>query len=225
MTDLKHPRKTWWRRAMRQILPAFIAFFIGIVAIMVLDRSMPFVQTWGKIVPPTVEAGQEVSFHFGLYKISSYGGTIHRWIVDAHGVIYSLKDTPTTGDSVPFNKVTEEVKKFPIPCGISIGPAVFHSDAETHVWWNLVQRFIWPLHNYVQYPFTVIQAPHNTECGFTGGSTARGPAGPQGIQGKPGEPGGSGGRGGQGGDAPDHPGRPGLPGLPGLPSAIPPTQQ
>ena len=180
-----------WLRAISylHILPAVVALFIGANAIAVMDRTSPFVQTWGKIVPPTVMRGQEVSFHFELYKIVSYGGTIHRWIVDAHGIVFNLKDTPITGGDVPFNKATEVVKKFPIPCGISVGPAMYHSDAETYVWWNLVQRFIWPLHKYVQYPFTVIQGPHNTECGFTGDSTERGPAGPQGVQGIQGEPG------------------------------------
>lgn len=173
------------------VIPALVALFIGANAIAVIDRSLPFVQTWGHIVPPTVVAGQEVSFHFELYKIASYGGTIHRWIVDAHGIIFNLKDTPTTGDILPFNKATEVVKKFPIPCGISIGPAVYHSDTETYVWWNLVQRFIWPLHNEVHYPFTVVPGYASGECshGVTEDGNKVGPAGPQGIPGPQGPPG------------------------------------
>jgi hypothetical protein len=173
------------------ILPAVVALFLGANAIAVIDRSLPFVQTWGKIIPPKAMAGQEVSFHFELYKIASYGGTIHRWIVDAHGIIFNLKDTPTTGDILPFNKATEVVKKFPIPCGISIGPAVYHSDAETYVWWNLVQRFIWPLHNEVHYPFTVVPGYASGECshGVTEDGNKVGPAGPQGIPGPQGSPG------------------------------------
>jgi hypothetical protein len=147
-----------------RVLPALVSLFIGACTIMVIDRSLPFVQTWGRIVPPTVMAGQTVTFHFELYKLSSYGGPIHRWIVDAHGVIFNLKDAPTTSDQLPFNQPTEVVKNFPIPCGISVGPATYRSDAEVYTWWNLVQRFIRPLHNEVHYAFTVTPGNAPGKC-------------------------------------------------------------
>lgn len=173
------------------VLPALIALFIGANAIAVLDRSLPFVQTWGRIVPPTVLAGQVVEFHFELYKIAAYGGTVHRWIVDAHGIVSNLKDGPTSSDGLPFNKATEVVKKFPVPCGISVGPAMYHSDTELYVWWNLVQRFIWPLHNEVQYGFTVAPGYASGECahGVSKDGNKVGPAGPQGVPGPQGPPG------------------------------------
>lgn len=176
-----------FRTVLCHAAPALIALCIGALSIMIVDRSLPFTQTWGRIVPPVVMAGQDVTFHFELYRHVAYDGVVQRWIVDANGIVYHLKDTDTASAIAPLNKATEIVKSFPIPCGISVGPAKYHSVALVHTWWNLVQRFIWPVPNEVDYPFTVVPGVYGHACANTRGLTGlTGPAGPQGIQGTPG---------------------------------------
>ena len=182
-----------FRTVLCHAAPALIALCIGALSIMIVDRSLPFTQTWGKIVPPIVMAGQEVTFHFELYRHTSYGGTVQRWIVDSKGVIFTLKDTGTVNDIAPLDQAKEIIKSFPVPCGIGTGPAMYHSNAQVYTWWNLVQRFFWPVEAHVNYPFTVKPGFYDNACahineqaGPTGPTGPAGPAGPAGPQGKSG---------------------------------------
>lgn len=186
VVGLHYPFKSLWRRMVCHITPAITAFALGALAIMVFDRAVPFVQTWGEIVPPIVMAGQEVAFQFKLYKLDNYDGKIVRWIVDANGLIFNIKDSPTVGGAIPFNEEKEISRSFPIPCGISVGPATYHSEAVVYVWWNLVQRFIWPVRHEVKISFTVKQGLYAGQCSRDTPGVP-GPIGPQGPRGAAGE--------------------------------------
>lgn len=207
-------KKPLWCRAMRHLIPMTVAAFIGAGGIMLVDRADPVTVVWGKIIPPIVEPGQIITFHFGLIKHSDYSGHIHRWISDAHGVVLNLTDSNLVGDKLPFEHETEIVKDFPVPCGIGVGPAVYHS--ETHLWKyvNLAQ-WIWPVQKEVHYPFIVKQGAHNAACGFNEDG-APGKQGVPGIQGEPGKQGPAGGaRGEQGIQGVPGKGEQGIQGIPG----------
>ena len=184
-------RKTLFRRILCHILPMGVAAVIGAVAIMIVDREDPVSVLWGKVIPPVVTPGQVVTFHYGSIKHDEYGGNITRWIVDGRGLVFHLTDTGVSGDKLERYKEGEVVKEFPVPCGISVGGATYHSEASLYKKWNLVQ-YMWPIKRHINYPFTVIQSPHNTACGFTG-DLGGGGQGLQGVQGEPGKTGPAGG--------------------------------
>lgn len=178
--DLKFSR---CRRFTCHIMPALTALAIGALGIMVVDRNPPVNTIWGKVVPPIVRAGQDVTFHFGAIKRVDYGGVFTRWVVDAAGVVYTLTDTPTVSDKLTVGKEIEIVKKFPVPCGISIGPAEYHSRASVYTWWNIVQRFFWPISVEIKYPFIVEPGSYDGKCSF-GQRGEQGIPGPQGPRGE-----------------------------------------
>jgi hypothetical protein len=224
---------------------------IGAFAIMALDRQDPVTVIWGKVVPPIVVAGQSVTFHFGLIKHANYSGHIHRWVVDSHGQVYPLTDSELLGTKFAFEQEKEIVKDFPVPCGIGVGPATYHS--ETHLWKsaNLVQ-WVWQVQKEIEYPFVVKQGSYVNACGLSqpGGQGIQGipgipgipgkqgptggERGEQGIQGIPGKgeqgiqgipgkqgPTGQGGQGGRGGQGGDAPDSPGKPGERGANASTP----
>jgi hypothetical protein len=167
------------KRASNQVVPAIVALFIGAFAVMAVDRNSPVDVVWGKIVPPEVYAGQPITFHYGSIKYTDYGGNIKRWVVDVNGSIYFLTDTDTVGQKLEYNKEAEVVKSFVVPCGIAVGPAMYHSDAALYAWWNIVQ-WIFPIHREIKYPFSVIPGAHNGVCAVQGEPGKQGPPGIQG---------------------------------------------
>lgn len=179
---LKYPFTSLWRRVGCHLAPAITALILGAFAIMCMDRNLPQEVTWGKVVPPTVVAGQPVKFHFGLKKYTDYGGTLKRWITDSHGQIHPLTDSPTVNDQVKgYGVETEITKDFTVPCGIAVGSANYHSTAYVYAWWNLVQR-VYPVSHDIAYEFNVQPGQWKNACGLTGGAGQ----GIQGIQGIPG---------------------------------------
>jgi hypothetical protein len=185
MTLNRYYQKPPWRRALCHFIPFAIAAVIGAIAIMAMDREFPLIIVWGKVVPPIVEPGQDVTFHYSAIKDSEYGGNVVRWIVDSKGVVFHLADTPTYGDRLKLNVEGEVVKDFPVPCGIGVGSATYHSETALYKNWNLVQ-WLFPVKRHLEYPFVVKQGQHNAACGFNVGS------GVPGIQGLKGEPGATG---------------------------------
>ena len=131
-----------------------LATCIGALAIMAMDRNSPVTGSWGRVIPPVVFAGQQVTFHYGSIRHHDYGGTIKRWIVDVHGQVFTLSETGVFGNDLPIDKEGEIVKKFNVPCGIATGPANYYSDAALYAKWNFVQR-LFPIHREIHYAFTV----------------------------------------------------------------------
>jgi hypothetical protein len=155
MTLASYRKKSPLRRAFCHILPFCFAVCIGALAIMAFDRNSPAQIVWGKIIPPIVVAGQPIEFHFDLIKFSDYGGTLKRWVTDAHGQVYPIVSTPTVSAEIKETGVEQEItKKFAVPCGIAVGEAAYHSTASVYSWWNIVQRFF-PVDHNITYPFTV----------------------------------------------------------------------
>jgi hypothetical protein len=188
MTLPQYYKKPLWCRASRHIIPMIVALCIGAVAIMIVDRNLSQEVVWGKVVPPTVVAGQPVHFHFGLKKFSEYGGTVKRWVTDINGQVYPLSDSPTVSDKVKeYNVETEITKEFSVPCGIAVGRAAYHSTTSLYAWWNLVQR-LYPVEHDIQYDFDVRvgqwkDAQGKEACGLSTNQGLQGIPGPQGQAG------------------------------------------
>lgn len=188
MTLTKYYQRPLWRRALGHILPFCVALCIGALAIMTVDRRLPNAIVWGKIIPPAVLAGETIEFHYGEIKHTDYSGHVHRWIVDAKGIVYNLTDVPTIGEHIPTLGIEREVvRAFPVPCGISVGAAMYHSHVDMWAWWNLVQR-IFPVTRDVTFPFSVKPGTYGDTCGL-GTQGPRGQQGEQGQQGVQGPPG------------------------------------
>jgi hypothetical protein len=145
------------------VVPASFALFLGVTAIMAIDRASPSTMVWGKVIPPVVDVGQIVTFHYGQIKHSEYGGVVHRSLIDSAGVIFYLSDSPVVNDQIKKLNVEQEIiKEFPIPYGMSPGPAKYYSDAELYKKWNYVQ-WAFPTKNLYSYSFDV-RRPIDGRC-------------------------------------------------------------
>lgn len=200
-----------WRRALCHIFPMTAAALFGVFLIQLTNRSNPVDINWGKIIPPNVVAGQPVTFHFGLTRHADYGGKIQRWIVDARGLVFALTDSLIVGATQPLDKEIEIVKAFPIPCGISVGAASYHSSTQLWADMNVVQRWFWPVKRELQYPFIVTPGSFPNSCALAGPQGEQGDKGEQGVKGSQGPAGGMQGNPGIQGEH----GNPGIQGVPG----------
>jgi len=142
-----------WNAIVFHALPATVALLLTSVAVFTLDRRTPVTTILGPIIPPIVQPGQVAELHFSVEKYFDYEGNIRRWLVDSKGIIYSLSDVPAEPGLYGSRGKIRVVRDFPIPRGISPGPATYHSRAA--LWRNPFQQWLWPLLNEYEYPFIV----------------------------------------------------------------------
>ena len=138
-----------WRRLAYHAPPIILAAIVGMLAIELLaERLSPREYADVRIEPNVVKPGQTANFKFkanaaiGRFDADCHG-LVHRWIVDAQGVVLSLNNIDAS-EVVPIDHGSFQfVREFPVPGAIACGPANYHSQVTR--WCNPLQGLFWPI--------------------------------------------------------------------------------
>lgn len=146
---------TVYQYVIARVLPIIIAASLGVMGILVLDRREPLTVGDVTIIPAPVHAGERAYAVFQATELRVCDGTVHRWIEDSSGHIFTFAPEPTEYPALLAKTSRQFVKEFVVPNGMIPGPAVYHSDVER--WCNSLQWALWRFHYSYQSSFAVIR--------------------------------------------------------------------
>jgi hypothetical protein len=145
-----------WRRLACHVAPLLVSLLVGFVLVQLFgNRYQPRIIEDGQVFPAIVQPGTIAEVRYAARDERECLGRSRRWIVDSKGIIYDLTSIPVFQHipGAPSYETFKFVHEFPVPRGISDGPATYHNRVDR--WCNVFQEWFWPIHSFEQYNFEV----------------------------------------------------------------------